>query len=186
MLVSLVVAALTFVFALFFLTGSLGYATKYTNASSIGAEGFVEASQAFVDSLIVICIVFIVLAAVMFITSCHSRRNYYISNYVAIGVFVAFALFVMIYLIINLTITMNMFLNDINWEIVPEKVAGLRGEYPMYKSDSYIFILGYVVAAIVFVNAALLVLSTVWKVLLMKGEKKLLEGSANVQTEEVA
>lgn len=186
MLVSLVVTALTFVFGLFFLTGSLGYATKYIGSTSIGAENFVDASQSFVKTLVNLSIVFIVIAAILFITSCHSRRNYYITNYIAIGLFVVFALFMMIYIIVNVSQTMDLFLNEINWEIVPEKMAALMGRYPMDKGDTYAFILGYVVAVIILVDAALLVLNTVWKVLLMKGEKKLLEDSANAHAEEVA
>ena len=185
MLVSLIVAALTFVYALFFVTGSLGYATKYGDFS-IGAEKLVETSQNFVDALVTICIVFILLAAVLFITSCNSRRNYYITNYIAIGLFVAFALFVTIFVIVNVSIIMNMFLNDIKWDIVPEQAAKLMNKYPISKDDTYTFVLGYVVAAIVLIDAVLLVLNTVWKVLLMKGEKQLLNGTANVQTEEVA
>ena len=177
MLVSLVVAALTFVYALFFLTGSAAYATQYTGENSINAENFVEQSQGFVSSMITICIIFIVLAAVMYITSCHSRRNYYITNYIAIGAFAAFALFIVIYLFVKVSTTMDLFLNEINWDIVPEKVTALRGEYPMSKSDTYTYAIGYVVAVIVLADAALLVLNVVWKYLLMKGEKQLLEGS---------
>ena len=188
MLVSLVVAALTFVFALFFLTGSLSYATKYVSAAGdlINAGAFVDASQGYVKTLVTLSIVFIVIVAFMFITSCHSRRNYYITNYIAIGLFVAFALAMIIYIIIMVSNSMNLFLNDINWEIVPERVEALGGLYPMDRGETYPFIVGYIVAAIVLVDAVLVVLSTVWKMLLMKGEKKLLEGSANVQAEEVA
>lgn len=186
MLVSLVVAALTFVFALFFLTGSLGYATKYGGADSINAENLVEVSQGFVDTLVVLAIVLIVLAAVLYITSCNSRRNYYITNYIAIGLFVAFSLAVSIYIIISVSQMLSLFLNEINWEIVPEKVVALMGQYPIDRGDLYPFILGYVVAAIVVIDAAVLVLNAVWKHLLMKGEKELLARSADLHAEEVA
>lgn len=188
MLVSLVVAALTFVFALFFLTGSLGYATKYVTdaADPINARAFVDASQGYVKTLVALAIVFIVIVAFMFITSCQSRRNYYITNYIAIGLFVAFALVMTVYIIIMVSSSMNLFLNDINWDAVPDRVAALGGLYPLDKGEKYPFIIGYVVAVLVLVDAALVVLSTVWKTLLMKGEKKLLEGSKNVQAEEVA
>ena len=192
MLVSLIVAALTFVYVLFFLTGSLGYATQYKYAddpvvnTSIGAEKLVEKSQSFVDTMVTLCIIFIVLAAVLFLTSCNSRRNYYITNYIAIGLFVAYALFMMIFIMVNVSILMNMFLYDIKWDIVSEQAAKLMNKYPVSKGDIYTFALGYVVAVVVLVNAVLLVLSTVWKVLLMKGEKQLLEGPAKALTEEVA
>lgn len=198
MLVSLVVAALTFVFALFFLTGSLGEAAHYitiqgaVTTDKINATEFVDASQGYVKTLVTLAIVFIVLAAVLFITACHSRRKYYITNYIAIGAFVAFALAMVIYIFIMVSRSMDLFLNGIAWE------AGTNGgfnvaeqgiaDYPMNRADTYPFIIGYVVAVIVLVNAALLVLSTVWKTLLMKGEKKLLAIGAPDEsaTEEVA
>lgn len=186
MLVSLIIAALTFVFGLFFLTGSLGYATKYTGVNSIGAENFVDVSQGHVKTLVGLSIAFIVLAAVLYITSCNSRRKYYVTNYIAIGLFVAFALVMMIYIIIMVSSTMNLFLNEINWDIVPDKMTALMGQYPMKKSDTYPFIIGYVVAVIVLIDAVFMVLNVVWKVLLMKGEKALLEGTAPAKTEEVA
>ena len=186
MLVSLIVAALTFVYALFFLTGSLGYATQYKGEYSIGAENLVSKSQGFVDSMVVLCIIFILLAAFMFVTSSHSRRNYYITNYIAIGLFVAFALFLVIYIIVNIVSINNIFLTEIDWEKVPAKVQELRNAYPMSKNDTYTFTVGYIMAVILLVNAVFLVLNVVWKVLLMKGEKQLLAGAANAQAEEVA
>lgn len=186
MYVSLVVAALTFVFGLIFITGSMAYATQYKGGNSINAEALVEKSQAFTDVMVYLGIAFVIIAAVLFITSSHTRRNYYITNYIAVGLFVAYALFMAIFIMVNVSVIMNMFFNDITWDTVAEKVNNLRGVYPIKKSDTYPFIIGYVVAALSIVNAVLLVLSTVWKVLLMKGEKKLLEGSAEVKAEEVA
>ena len=186
MYVSLVVAALTFVFGLIFLSGSMAYATHYTGGNSIGAEKLVEKSQAFVETMVAVGITFIVLAALLFVTSSHSRKNYYITNYIAVGLFVAFAMFMAIFIMIKVTTLMGMFYNDITWDNVADKIAALAGLYPIKKSDNYPFIIGYIVAALTIFDALLVVLCTVWKVLLMKGEKKLLEGSAKVEAEEVA
>lgn len=186
MLVSLVVAALTFVFALFFLSGSLAYMTKYKDGNSIGAEDLVEQSQGFVEAMVALGIVFILLAALLFITSSSSRRNYYITNYVAVGLFVVFALFMSIFIFANVGSIQSAFLNDINWDTVGDKIANLNGLYPISKDDTYTFAVGYVVGVIVLIDAILVVLSTVWKYMLMKGEKQLLESSAKVQAEEVA
>lgn len=191
MLVSLIVAAMTFVFGLFFLTGSLGYAGRYSMSSgksAIGAEVFVEKTQGYVDLLVTLAIVFIVLAAFLYITACNKRRNYYITNYIAIGLFVAFALAMVIYIIIMVSDTQVLFHNEINWELVADQMID-HPEWPMKESENYQFIIGYVVAVIVLIDAALLVLNTVWKVLLMKGEKKLLAMSAksdSATVEEVA
>lgn len=187
MLVSLIVAAITFVFGLFFLTGSLGYAGRYTASSgksAIGAEVFVEKTQGYVSLLITLAIIFIVLAALLYITSCNKRRNYYITNYIAIGLFVAFALAMVIYIIIMVTSTHSLFLNEIDWAKV-EIYSADHPDWPMNQNENYQFIIGYLVAAIVFIDAVLLVLSTIWKVLLMKGEKQLLAQSAKAKSETV-
>ena len=190
MIVSLVVAAISFVFALVFLTGSLGEATHYIEHLGadvddlINAADFVNASQNYVSTMVTLGIIFIVLAVFMLITSCHTRRKYYITNYIAIGLFVAFALFVFVYLLIMVSDCMDLFLNGIAWESGTGEF-GFRNvadqfipEYPMYRTDTWTFILGYIVAVIVLVDAIFVALNAVWKTLLMKGEKKLLEGNA--------
>ena len=61
------------------------------------------------------------------------------------------------------------------WKAYADKMD----ESARHFSDSQLwFILGYVVYAIVIVAAILLILNLVWKILLMKGEKQLLNGSA--------
>lgn len=188
MYVSLVVGALTFVFALGFLTGSLGHIYYYVSqtGSDINCENFLYTSQSYVSTLVALSIVFIVLAAVLFITSSHSRRNYYITNYIAIGVFIAFALAVFVFILVMVSHCMNIYVNEIAWDKVVQQ--------PLHEiSLTYTnFILGYVMAFIVLADAVCVALSLVWKILLMRGEKQLLAKSnsqvvENVnQTEEVA
>lgn len=199
MLVSLIVAAITFVFGLFFLTGGLGYTSNYliteikdagvTIASGEEAVGeFVELAQGYVRTYVSLAIVFIVLAALLFVTSCNKRRNYYITNYIAIGLFVAFALAMVIYIFIMVGDVKTAYVDTIKWDLVA-KALEEHPEWPISKTENYQFIIGYVVAVIVIIDAVLLTLCTVWKVLLMQGEKKLLEQSAHVESasaEEVA
>ena len=192
MLVSLIITAITFVFGLFFLTGGLGYAGNYITVNGvdlIGAQEFVDTiTKGYVKTFINLAIVFIVLAAVLYITSCNKRRNYYITNYIAIGLFVAFALAMVIYIFIMVGVAKDLYVNSIDWERVALQVAD-HPEWPMSKTENYQFIVGYLVAVIILIDAVLLVLSTVWKVLLMKGEKALLAKSAKTEVgeaEEVA
>lgn len=194
MYVSLAVAALTFVFGLAFLTGSLGKATHYIDhigaveIDYINAKEFITVSQSMTGNLITMGIVFIILAALLFITSCHSRRKYYITNYIAVGLFVAFALVVFVYILIMVITVSDLFLNGIAWESgtnltqfgycnVADQFVNFA-EYPIERTDTITFTLGYIMAVFVLIDAVLVCLSTVWKVLLMKGEKRLLGGSA--------
>lgn len=180
MFVSLVVAALTFVYALYFLTGSMGNVSYYitvqgsVSTDKINAQHFLDASQEYVGTAVTLSIIFIVVAALLFVASCHKRRNYYITNYIAIGIFVAFALVMAIYLLVMVSDVMNIFYTEIDWDKLADPDVA-QTLYPVTK-DSTNFALGYVLSAIVIVDAVLVVLSTVWKVLLIRGEKKLLNG----------
>lgn len=184
MLVTLILAALSFVYALAFLTGGMGNVQYYyvlsgdTRVDRINAKGFYDATQSFTDTLVILSIVFIILVALMYFTACNTRRNYYITNYIAIGATVILALVVVIYSIICISNIMNLFYNDIAW------VAGSNGgnnyadklnsEYPIDKSPLN-FILGYILYFIILVDVVALVLNVVWKIKLMQGEKALLK-----------
>ena len=117
MLVSLVVSALVFVYALFFLTGGLADVYRFIDAQEgtdyIHCAKFVSTSQSFVSTLVVLGIVMVVLVALMYLMACNSRRKYYITNYIAIGLFVVFALVVAIYLVAMVATVMNLYQNDI-------------------------------------------------------------------------
>ena len=193
MLVSLVVAALTFVFAISFLTGSLGEITYYVTRTggivtdSANAQNFVDKSQAYVGTAVVLSIIFIVIAAFLFVTSSQSRRNYYITNYISVGLYVVFALVMAIFIIIMCSDCMNLFLNDVAWEAGTNGGKNIADQFlsthPVTRQTGN-FIVGYILAVIVLCDGVLMALSAVWKTLLMRGEKKLLAGSSNA--EEVA
>lgn len=210
MIVSLVLSALVLVFALIFLTGGLGNVYRFNEDGQdyINCDKFVSTSQSFVSTLVTLSIVMIVLAAFLFLMGCHSRRKYYITNYIVIGIFVVFALAVAIYLIAMVANVMNLYQNDIRWEsgtgeIVTRfkdiyEIDPITGEnklvdtvavqvytnyadqaefLPAYVLDpdqSYNFVLGIIMFVLIIVDVICIILSTVWKVLLVKGEKKLL------------
>lgn len=198
-IVSLVIAALTFVYALYFLTGSLGNVAKYYDRTQgpqndlINADKFMAASQQFVSTLVALSITFIIIAVLLFLTASNKRRNYYVTNYISVALFVLFAIAIAIYSYIMIAQVQDLYLNDIFW------TAGSNGgnnvadqfikAYPVYRDTDANFILGYLLFTIVIVNAIVFALSTVWKILLMRGEKKLLASSDSVQevkAEEVA
>ena len=211
MLVSLVVSALVFVYALFFLTGGLADVYRFIDAQEgtdyIHCAKFVSTSQSFVSTLVVLGIVMIVLVALMYLMACNSRRKYYITNYIAIGLFVVFALVVAIYLVAMVATVMNLYQNDILWksgqgeeveriiEVLDEEGVVIDYEYPMVATNyadqamyypdyvldpnqTYNFILGFILFVVVIADAVCVALCTVWKFLLVKGENKLLAAGA--------
>ncbi|MDE6850072.1 MAG: hypothetical protein K2J54_01965 [Clostridia bacterium] len=167
-----------------FLTGGLGNVHYYVPldgdkyVDNINATNFISASQKYVSTSVVLSIVLIVLSALLFFTGCNTRRNYYITNYVIIGVIAIFAVAVTIYSFVGISTSMNLFYNDIAWE------AGTNGglnyadkfnsNYVISKSSAN-FVIGYILYALVLVDVAALVLNLIWKIKLMKGEKALLQ-----------
>lgn len=184
MLVTLVISALCFVYSLAFLTGSLGNVHYYipldgdTYVDNINATNFINASQEYVSTSIVLSIVLIILSALLFFTGCNRRRNYYITNYIMICAVALFAVAVAIYSFVGISKTMNLFFNDIAWAAGTNDGFNVADKfntnYPVEKT-SVNFALGYVLYALVFVDVAALILNLVWKIKLMKGEKALLE-----------
>lgn len=183
-LVTLIVAALCFVFTMAFLTGGMGNVHYYIEVSGtvvtdkINALNFFNAAQSFVDGSLILSIIFILAVAVVYATATNSRRNYYVTNYVAVGIVVVAALVITIYSFIGISNVMNLFYNDIAWE------SGTNGgnnyaekfneQYPLDKS-ALSFVLGYILYAIVVVDVIAWVLNLIWKIKLMKGEKALLK-----------
>ncbi|MDE7380003.1 MAG: hypothetical protein K2N14_03020 [Clostridia bacterium] len=211
MLVSLVVSALVFVYALFFMTGGLANVYRFIEDDTdyIHCARFVSTSQSFVSTLVAFGIAMIVLVALMYLMACNSRRKYYITNYIAIGLFVGFALFVAIYLVVMVASIMNLYQHDILWksgegeevmriiEVLDETGKFDHYEYPMVATNyadqaefipsyvldpnqTYNFIIGFVLFVIVIADAVCVTLCTVWKAFLIKGENKLLADGAPV------
>lgn len=212
MLVSLVVSALVFVYALFFMTGGLADVYRYIEDDEdfINGAKFVSASGNFVSALVALGIVLIVLVVVMYLMACNSRRKYYITNYVSVALFVVLAVVVAFYIIAMVSNIMNLYQHDILWKsgegelftkivetedgydfvVVNGNYADMAQYYPDYPLDPnqiYNFILGFIMAIVVLADAVCVALCTVWKFLLVKGENKLLaEGAPVAVNAEVA
>lgn len=199
-LVTLVVAALTFVYALSFFSTGLAelryYTTKYGGSiegvyNPINADKVYDYAQGLNDILLIMSIIFIVLAVTQYIAATNTRRKYYITNYISIGAIVLFAVVFAILALVMVSQCFNMYLNDINWSRYRalhkiEDALGFGLMYPYYSDSKLMFILGYVVFLLVILAAAAQVYNLIWKIKLMKGEKELLAKSAPEHVEEVA
>ena len=186
-MVSLIISALVFVYGLIFFSGNLSGdgLLAYINDAygdarvDYKADGFLQPAQTFNKALIIIAIVGILVAVTLFITSCNTRRNYYVTNYVAIGLNVVMGLVVAMFLIINISILMSYFYGKVDWDAIfahAESRKEAKREYADKLSKSpAIFIIGYVVSILTLANAAAWILNLIWKLKLMKGEKQLLQ-----------
>lgn len=177
---SLIVAALCFVFAISFLTGGLGNVSYYIipwgeeTLDLIAGQDFFDASQSAVSLLVGLSIAFIILVACLYVTASNSRRNYYITNYVAVSVVAVFALVVGIVMLALVCNCMSLYY-ALDWEAYElEKMEN----HPLGQNP-IMFIFGIVLAIVVILDAVALALNLVWKIKLMKGEKELLANGVN-------
>ena len=129
------------------------------------------AMQDFNKTLLMLSIVQILLGALLFITNTHSRRRYYIGNYVSTGLFAVFAVYNTVYAHINIQEARRQFL-QVDFAALKEH-AEMWGT--LYTESTFWFDLHYLVFALLLVVCALLVANAVWKVRLMKEETALLK-----------
>lgn len=192
-LVSLIIGALSFVFAVLFCSGiiyeSMAYTTEYSGDSlgddPIGADALFNFTQGANNALVILAIVLILTVVFLYITSTNKRRNYYITNYIAIGIAAVYAIVFAIVLIAICgqaagyasQIDMAKWLEYVQ-EVDTDRYGQTFFVNPQRYSESYATIaLGFVLAVVVLAEAAAWVLNLLWKIKLMKGEKALLAGN---------
>lgn len=199
-LIMLIVGALGLLYAFIYCSGSVAELSmaldKNTRTSDFtAAEGLYDATfylriSDFNDVLMYCGIVMILLSVILYITSCHKRRNYYVSNYVATGVCAGGNIVISIVLAIYNGIWRSEFLKiDFPaWKALYQTYIDMiesgvdTGGYDYaslihYSESTAMFDLGFAVYAIIIVASLLLVFNMVWKIMLMKGEKRLLAGN---------
>ncbi len=127
--------------------------------------------QQFNQYFLVYSIVLIVLAALLFVTNTHSRRKYYISNYIATGLFAAASVYMTWFGHTYIEIFRAQFL-QVDFEALKEH-AEMWGS--LYTESTFWFDIHYAVFALLLIVSALLIANAVWKVSLMKEEARLIE-----------
>ena len=127
--------------------------------------------QEFNRMFLVCSIVQILLGVLLYLTNTHSRRRYYIGNYVATGLFVAGGVYNAWFAHTYIEIFKRQFL-QVDFAALKEH-AEMWGT--LYTESTFWFDLHYGVFALLLIVCVLLVVNAVWKVQLMKDEAKLLE-----------
>lgn len=135
--------------------------------------------QPFNDTLLILSIVIIVCGVLLYITATNKRRNYYISNYVAIGIVSIVDIAISIYILIQNTVFYTRFLDMIADPTYYDRLFAIIGKKDIVcTTATWNFELAYVLYPIIILASLALIANLVWKVMLMRGEKKLLENSA--------
>lgn len=196
MIVSLIIAALCVVFALIFCSGTIyNVSSLYDTVEKIeksvtfrpdrnspevtyialGAKNLFDATQNVSDVLLVLGIIMVLCVVLNYIAATNKRRNYYITNYVAIGIVTAFELALAIVIIV-LVSNSQAVLGKCDFEQMKVVYERLNNGAELATDQNWVFGVGYALAAILIVDAIGFVLNLVWKIKLMQGEKALLNG----------
>jgi hypothetical protein len=132
--------------------------------------------QAFNKVFLNYSIVLILISIVLFITNTHSRRRYYIGNYVATGLFAAAAVY--------LTVFAHSYIEIFKGQWKQVDFAALKAHSEMwgtlYTESTFWFDIHYLVFGLLLIVAGLLVYNAVWKYKLMKEEDRILEEGRRV------
>ena len=132
--------------------------------------------QPFNKTLLGYSIGMILLSCLLFITSTHSRRRYYIGNLVSTGVFAAAGVGLSVWSHIQVEAYKAEFLN-INFEEL--QFFAEMWESP-YIDSTFWFDAHYAVFGLLTLVAVLLVGNYIWKLSLMRAEKRLIEEGKKV------
>ena len=127
--------------------------------------------QEFNQYFLIYSIGLILLACLLFVTNTHSRRKYYIGNYVSIGLFAAASVYI--------TIFGHSYIEIFKAQFLQVDFAALKEHAEMwgtlYTESTFWFDIHYAVFGLMLLVSVLLIANAVWKVLLMKEESKLIE-----------
>lgn len=127
--------------------------------------------QEFNQYFLIYSIGLILLACLLFVTNTHSRRKYYIGNYVSIGLFAAASVYI--------TIFGHSYIEVFKAQFLQVDFAALKEHAEMwgtlYTESTFWFDIHYAVFGLMLLVSVLLIANAVWKVLLMKEESKLIE-----------
>lgn len=177
-LVSLVFAALTIVYSFCFNGGMLFEIRYYVTPqySVGGAKELYDFTQSAANVMAIFSIVTLLTVAIIYLTNTNKRRNYYVTNYVAIGLVLlcTFACAIILLVVIGKTFSLCAAVDLDAWYQL-YKAGAPNPQH--YSTSKYTLIIGIFVAIIMLVVTVAWVLNLVWKIKLMQGEKALLRES---------
>ncbi len=133
--------------------------------------------QPFNQDLLKYSIVLILLGCLLFLTQTHSRRKYYIGNYVAVGLFVAANVAMTIWAHTWIEAYKAYFVTQVDFTALKQHADMWK---TAYVDSTFWFDIHYAVFAITLIVSALLVVNLIWKIKLMNEEKRLIQAGKEV------
>lgn len=133
--------------------------------------------QGFNKTFMSLSIGLILTAALLFVTNTNIRRRYYIGNFVATGIYCLPTLAVAVWSHLQISAFKVQYLTTVDFDALKE-YAELWGT--LYTESTFWLDAHYFVGALAIASVACLVINAIWKVMMMNGEKALLEGGKEV------
>lgn len=177
-LLCIIAAAVTFVYALGMITDihdalitTMRNPQKPTQTKVDGSWIYYD-MQAFNTQFVNISIVLVLLACLLFLTNTHSRRKYYISNYLAVGIYSVATIGVGLWAHGQIRAFAVQYMTTINFEQLKE-YSEMWGT--PYLDNTNLLDLHGLVLAFAVVSVVALLGNMIWKIILMRNEKKLIK-----------
>ncbi len=130
--------------------------------------------QPFNKQFVEVNILLILVACVLFLSNTHMRRKYYIGNYIAIGAYSVAAVGSAVWYHDYIAFYTERFRTTVDFTALKE-YSEMMGTRYLGPEDTFLLDLHYGVAALAIVSVVLLIANMIWKILLMREEKKLIQ-----------
>ena len=170
----IIVCALAFVYSLGIMTDLYDslYGTFRRGKTSVSGAEIYNDMQGFNKTLLYGSIGMILLCLVLFITSTHSRRKYYIGNYCSVCLVSAGGIALTVWAHGQIEAFKAQFL-AMNFEELAEHAAKRK---TLYTESTFWFDIHYLLFALLVIGIVLLIANAIWKCKLMKDEQALIAG----------
>lgn len=132
--------------------------------------------QGFNQQLLRVSIALILLSCALFVTNTHSRRKYYVGNYIAIGLNAAANVAAALWAHGQIAAFKAQYMTTVDFVQLERRLARAG----TYTDSTFWFDVNTYLFAFALIVAALLIAGAVWKATLMKSERKLIEAGKAV------
>lgn len=174
----IVTSAMVFIYALGFMTDvydMIGPLREKDKTPEI--QQFMTDMNQFDQSLVKMGIGMLLISLTLLLTNTHTRRKYYIGNYIATGLTVCAAITLSVWAHEQVIQLKERYLSGIiDFETVKswaDRRAGKSG-VSVYTDSTFWFDIHYVIFGLLILFSVLLILNAIWKIKLMNSEKKAL------------
>lgn len=134
--------------------------------------------QEFNSQLTVVGIGLIIVSLALFVTCTHSRRKYYIGNYVSVGIVTVCNIAAAVWTVAGVSTYREQYL-QMDFEALKQWLER-KNASDLYTDSPLWFDMGYVVCGILLFVTVLLIVNLVLKIIVMKEEKRLIGSRKDV------